>query len=47
MHNPNEVGLQLDEENSLIARDDEDETSQRTSSSFDGSEEDGIDLANN
>ena len=45
-HNPNDVGLQLDKENTLVASDDEDEPSETTSSSFDGSEEDGIDLAN-
>ena len=45
-HNPNDVGLQLDEDNALVASDDEGETSQTTSSSFDGSEEDGIHLPN-
>ena len=43
-HNPGEVGLQLDEDNALVASDDEDETSQTASTSSDGSEDDGIDL---
>ena len=37
-HNHNEVGLQLNEDNALVASDDEDETSQSSSSSSDGSE---------
>ena len=43
-HNHNEVGLQLDEDNALVATDEEDETSQCATSSLDGSENDGIDL---
>ena len=42
--NHGDVGLQLDEDNALVASDDEDETSQSTSSSSDGSEGEGIPL---
>ena len=42
-HNHDEVGLQLDEDNALVATDDEDETSQTPTSSSDGFEDDGID----
>ena len=45
-HNHDEVGLQLDEDNALVAIDDEDETSQTPTSSFDGCEDNGIDLEN-
>ena len=37
-HNHSDVGLQLYEDNVLVASDDEDETSQSSSSSSDGSE---------
>ena len=40
-YNPSEAGLQLDEDNALVASDDEDETSQTSSTSSDGSENDG------
>ena len=43
-HNHGDVGLQLDEDNALVASDDEDDTSQSSSSSSDGSKNDGIDL---
>ena len=43
-HNHISVGLQLDEDNALVASEEEDETSQCTTSSLDGSENDGIDL---
>ena len=43
-HNHGDVGLQLDEDNALVASDDEDETSQSSSSSSDGSEGEGIAL---
>ena len=43
-HNHNEVGLQLDEDNALVATNDEDETSQTPTSSSDWFEDDGIDL---
>ena len=43
-HNHGEVRLQLDEENALVASDDEDETSQCATSSLDGSRDDAIDL---
>ena len=43
-HNGGDVGLQLDEDNALVASDDEDETSQSFSSSSDGSEGEGIPL---
>ena len=43
-HNHGDVGLQLDEDNVLVASDDEDETSQSSSSSSDGFENDGISL---
>ena len=42
--NKEDVGLQLDEDNVLVASDDEDETSQSSSSSSDGSEGEGIPL---
>ena len=45
-HNHGEVRLQLDEENSLVSTDDEDETSETPTSSSYGSEDDGIDLEN-
>ena len=35
-HNHDEIGLQLDEDNSLVAIDDEDDTSQIPTSSSDG-----------
>ena len=41
-HNHGDVGLQLDEDNALVASDDEDETSQSSSSSSDGSEGEGV-----
>ena len=37
-HNHSDVGLQLYEDNVLVASDDEDETSQSSSSSLNGSE---------
>ena len=43
-HNHGDVGLQLDEDNVLVANDDEDETSQSSSGSSDGSEGDGLPL---
>ena len=43
-HTHGEVGLQFNEDNALVANDDEDETSQSSSSSSNGSENDGIDL---
>ena len=43
-HNHSDVGLQLDEDNALVASDDEDETSQSSSSSLDGSKGDDIAL---
>ena len=43
-HNDGDVGLQLDEDNALVASDDEDDTSQSSSSSSDGSEGEGIPL---
>ena len=46
IHNHDEVGLQLDEDNALVAIDDEDETSQTPTSSSDGYEDDGINLKN-
>ena len=45
-HNHVSVGLQLDEDNALVASEEEDETSQCATSSSDGSENDGIDLEN-
>ena len=47
IHNYNEVGLQLDDDNALVAIDDEDETSQTPISSSDGFEDDGTYLENN
>ena len=41
-HNHNDVGLQLDKHNALVASDDEDDTSQISSSSSDGSEGEGV-----
>ena len=41
-HNHGDVGLQLDEDNVLVASDYEDETSQSSSSSSHGSENNGI-----
>ena len=43
-HNHDEVGLQLDEDGSLVANDDNGETSQSSSSLSNGSENDGIAL---
>ena len=43
-HTHGEVGLQFNEDNALVANDDEDETSQSSSSSSDGSEGEGIPL---
>ena len=43
-HNHGDVGLQLDEDNALVASDDKDETSQSSSSLSDGSEGEGIPL---
>ena len=43
-HNHGDVGLQLDEDNALVASDDEDETSQSSSSSSDGSKGEGLPL---
>ena len=43
-HNHGDIGLQLDEDNALVASDDEDETSQRSTSSTDGSKGEGIPL---
>ena len=43
-----EVGLLLDEDNALgTTNDDDDKTSQTSTRSFDGSEDDSIDLENN
>ena len=38
-----QLAFQLDEDNALVATDEEDETSQCATSSLDGSENDGID----
>ena len=43
-HNHGNVGLQLDEDNALVASDDEDETSLSSSRSSDGSEGEGLSL---
>ena len=43
-HNHGDIRLQLDEDNTVVASDDEDETSQRSPSSSDGSEGEGIAL---
>ena len=43
-HNHVSIGLQLDEENALVASEEEYETSQYATSSSDESENDGIDL---
>ena len=43
-NNHNDVGLQLNEDNALVANDDENETSQSSSSSSDESENDGVAL---
>ena len=43
-YNHGEVGLRLDEENALVASDEEDETSQSSSTSSDEPENDGISL---
>ena len=43
-HNHISVGLQLDEDDALVASEEEDETSECATSSSDGSENDGIDL---
>ena len=43
-HNHSDVGLQLDEDNALVASDDEDETSRSSFSSSYGSEGQGIAL---
>ena len=45
-HNNDEVGLQLDEDNALVAIDDEDETSQTPTNSSGGYEDDDINLEN-
>ena len=45
-YNHSEAGLQLDEENALVGTDYVDETSQTPTSSFDGCEDNGIDLEN-
>ena len=43
-HNHDDVGLQLDEVNALVASDDEGETSQTSSSSSGGSKGEGVSL---
>ena len=43
-HNHGDIGLLLDEDNALVASDDEDETSQSSSTSSNGSEGEGIAL---
>ena len=46
-HNHGDVGLQLDEDNALVASDDEDDTSQSSSSSSARSDEEPVSLRNN
>ena len=43
-HNHGDVGLQLDEDNALVASDDEDEPSQSSYTSSGGSEGEGVSL---
>ena len=45
--NHSDVGLQLDEDNALVASDDEDDTSQSSSSLSVGSDEEVVSLRNN
>ena len=46
-HNHGDVGLQLDEDNALVASDNEDDTSQSSCSSSARSEEEAVSLRNN